>query len=173
MLVLALVAVVGGGALAGCSGGGGAAAAPAGDTTAQGLLDSARRHAAAKPKPKPAGPQLAALPDTVGPEEYRREVFRYSGGARDPFQSLVRTNSVGPMLADLTLISITYDPQYGNSVAVIRSADRPTPFRVHRGDVVGPMRVVQIRQYEVVFQIEELGFERQVVLAFRRPEVTR
>ena len=138
--------------------------------------------AAAAPAEAPAAGQQAAargarrvrstLPDTAAPVEYRRELFRYTGGTRDPFESLIQTNSVGPMIEDLRLVSIVYDARYGNSVAVIRAARDVRPLRVRRGDTIGNMRVIQIRQYEVVFQIEEFGFERQQVLTLRRPEVS-
>lgn len=111
--------------------------------------------------------------DTTLPVEYRREMFRYGGGPRDPFESLLSSGDMGPMIQDMRLVAITYDARYGNSVAVVRAANVVQPFRLRRGDTIGRMRVIQIRQYEVVFQIEEFGFERQEVLALRRPEVTR
>lgn len=114
-----------------------------------------------------------ARPDTTLPVEYRREVFRYGGGSRDPFESLLLTGNMGPMIGDLSLVAITFDSRYGNSVAIVRALNVPQPYRLRRGDTIGRMRVIQIRQYEVVFQIEEFGFERQEVLALRRPEVTR
>jgi len=114
-----------------------------------------------------------ALADTAAPVEYKRELFRYTGGTRDPFESLVQTNRIGPMFEDLRVVSIAYDARYGNSVAIVRAVRDPKPLRVRRGDTIGNMRVIQIRQYEVVFQIEEFGFERQQVLTLRRPEVSR
>lgn len=174
-LILAAVALVCGGALAGC-GGGAAPAAPAAGAkgaaaaAAAEATDSVAHPAAgAKPKPKPR----PVLPDSASPEGYRREVFRYGGGSRDPFESLISTRGVGPLISDLRLVSIAYDARYGNSVAVVRAAHDTHPMRLRRGDTVGQMRVIQIRQYEVVFQIEEFGFERQEVLTLRRPEVSR
>jgi len=111
--------------------------------------------------------------DTTLPVEYRREVFRYGGGSRDPFESLLTTGDMGPMIGDLRLVAITFDARYGNSVAIVRALNVPQPYRLRRGDTIGRMRVIRIRQYEVVFQIEEFGFERQEVLALRRSEVTR
>jgi hypothetical protein len=143
------------------------AAKPAADTS-----DALAAHPAPGAKPKPKL-QHSLLPDSASPTDYRREVFRYAGGARDPFQSLITSGGVGPLLSDLRLVSIAYDARYGNSVAVIRSAHDTHPMRLRRGDTIGQMRVIQIRQYEVVFQIEEFGFERQEVLALRRPEVSR
>jgi len=174
-VVLGFVAVACGGALAGC-GGGGAATPAATAAKPAGAADEAdapvATHAAAKPKStlRP----LPAIPDTIGPLEYRREVFRYAGGSRDPFQSLVTSNSLGPEIGDLTLVSVTYDARYeANSVAIIRARNHPSAYRVHRGDRIGRMRVIRIRQHEVVFQIEELGFQRDTVLALRRREEAR
>ena len=120
-----------------------------------------------------ARPARSMLPDTAAPVEYKREQFRYTGGTRDPFESLVQTNRIGPLIEDLRVVSIIYDARYGNSVAIVRAAHDPKPIRVRRGDTIGNMRVIQIRQYEVVFQVEEFGFERQQVLTLRRPEVSR
>lgn len=103
--------------------------------------------------------------------EYWREVFGYSGGTRDPFRSLITPGSNARLtIADLRLVAVAYDARYGNSVAIVREANNPRPHRLRRGDQVGRLRVVQIRQYEVVFQIEEFGLERQEVLSLPRPE---
>jgi hypothetical protein len=156
-------------ALAACSKAPPAAAPPAAASAEAPAATPAASPAAARP----ARPVRSTLPDTAAPVEYRREAFRYTGSTRDPFESLVQTNRVGPMIEDLRVVSIAYDARYGNSVAVVRAARDPKPIRVRRGDTLGNMRVIQIRQYEVVFQIEEFGFERQHVLTLRRPEVSR
>jgi hypothetical protein len=169
--VAVLVAGTCGAALAGCGGGGAAPpAAAANQAAGAAASDTVAHPAAARPR---QGPIRTSLPDSASPPEYRREVFRYAGGPRDPFESLIASRDVGPMISDLRLVSITYDPRTGNSVAVVRAARDPRPIRLHRGDTVGRMRVIQIRQYEVVFQIEEFGFERQETLTLRRPEVSR
>ena len=111
---------------------------------------------------------LVGIDTTGGKVEYRREVFHYSGGSRDPFQTLITSGGVGPSLTDLRLVSITYDAVYGRSVAIVRETKGDRIHRLHRGDTVGRLRVLQIRQYEVVFQIEEFGFERQAVLTLQR-----
>lgn len=126
------------------------------------------------PAAKPGGPtmrrdtSLAGIDTSGGKVEYRREVFHYAGGERDPFQTLVSSSDVRPTLADLRLTSVIYDPRYGRSVAVVREEPGDKIHRLKRGDVVGRLRVLQIRQYEVVFQIEEFGFERQEVLSLQR-----
>jgi len=151
--------------LAGCGGGGGGAPA-----TAARPVDSAKARAAADSARRVGGRMPS---DTVVPLEYRREVFRYGGGSRDPFASLMTSSDVRPTIADLRLVSIAYDQRYGNSVAIVREAGNPVPHRLRTGMTIGRLRVIQIRQSEVVFQIEEFGFERQEVLTLPRPEVVR
>jgi len=136
---------------------------------------------AARPQagPRPAAPRAGAptmrrdtsllgIDTTGGKVEYRREVFHYSSSSRDPFQTLVNSSDVRPTIADLRLTSVIYDPRYGRSVAIVREEPGDRIHRLKRGDVVGRLRVLQIRQYEVVFQIEEFGAERQEVLALQR-----
>jgi len=129
---------------------------------------------AQQPAAKPARPalrrdtSLAGIDTTGGKVSYSREVFHYSGGARDPFQTLISSSAVRPTIDDLRLVSVIFDPRYGRSVAIVREMPGEKVHRLRRGDMVGRLRVLQVRQYEVVFQIEEFGFERQVVLALQR-----
>ncbi len=132
------------------------------------LAAQQQRPAAARPAARDT-----ASADTSLRIEYRREVYNYRGGARDPFRSLAATNAVGPQINDLRVVSIVYDARGGRSVAVVRDVNNPRSYRVRRGDQVGRLRVVQIRQYEVVFQVEEFGFERQETLRLSRPEANR
>jgi len=111
---------------------------------------------------------LVGIDTTGGKVEYKREIYHYTGGSRDPFQTLITSGGVGPGINDLRLVSITYDPVYGRSVAIVVETKTDKIHRMHRGDTVGRLRVLQIRQYEVVFQIEEFGFERQAVLTLQR-----
>jgi len=129
---------------------------------------------AGKPAPRTGQPtlrrdtSLVGIDTTGGKVEYRREVFHYAGGARDPFQTLLTSGDVRPMIQDLRLVSVIYDPRYGRSVAVVREMPGDKIHRLKRGDIIGRLHVLQIRQYEVVFQIEEFGFERQEVLSLQR-----
>ena len=111
---------------------------------------------------------LTGIDTTGGKVEYRREVFHYAGAPRDPFLTLITSSGVGPSIGDLRLTAISYDPTYGRSVAIVREIKGDRIHRLHRGDTVGRLRVLQIRQYEVVFQIEDFGFERQAVLTLQR-----
>ena len=116
----------------------------------------------------------SARADSLAPRlEYQREVFSYQGGARDPFMTLVTSSDVRPTINDLRLVVVVYDDRGGNHVAVVREAGNPHAHRLRRGDQVGRLRVIQIRRYEVVFQVEEFGFERQEVLSLPRPEANR
>ena len=115
----------------------------------------------------------SAAADTSLRVDYRREVYNYQGATRDPFASLITTADVRQDIGDLRLVSIIYDARGGNSIAVVREARSNTVHRMRRGQSIGRLRVIQIRQYEVVFQVEEFGFERQEVLTLSRPEASR
>ena len=103
--------------------------------------------------------------------ELSRETFAYSGAARDPFNSLLNMAKNGPELADLQLVGI-----YQNlrapvaSIAVFREKDGGKRHKLRAGDQVGRSRLVQIRERDVVFMIEDFGFERQETLSLRKQE---
>ena len=112
----------------------------------------------------------AAGADTV-PLSLVREVFTFQGGGRDPFVSLLKTGDVRPMIADLKLVTVVYDDRYSaRSVAVLRDVTTGKRYRAKAGDVLGRMRVTQIRPREVVFTIQEFGFERQQTLSLAKQE---
>ena len=125
----------------------------------------------------PAAAQRPAAHDTVDSMaiaiDYRREVYNYQGASRDPFASLLSENATQTTVNDLRLVAIAYDARGGASVATVRDKNSPRPYRLRRGDTIGRLRVIQIRPYEVVFQVEEFGFERQEVLQLQRVEVNR
>jgi hypothetical protein len=125
----------------------------------------------------PAGPESIG-PDTgqrsisvtqrgaKGEVSLNREVYSYDAGARrDPFVSLMRTGDLRPMLSDLRLSAVLYDPTGRNSVAVMRDQSTKDQYRVRVGETLGRMRVAQIEPKDVVFTIEEVGFSRQEALA--------
>jgi len=115
---------------------------------------------------------VAAPPDTA-PLSLVREVFSFQGGGRDPFVSLLKTGDVRPMITDLKLVTVVYDDRYSaRSVAVLRDITTGKRYRAKAGDVIGRLRVTQIRPREVVFTIQEFGFERQQTLSLRRQEET-
>ena len=100
--------------------------------------------------------------DEVG---FRREAFNYErSGRRDPFLSLLHSNDLRPMINDLKLVAVLYDP-VGRSWAVMRDMTTKEQYRVKVGQQLGRMRVTQIHPKSVTFTIEEIGFSRQQTLA--------
>lgn len=94
-----------------------------------------------------------------------REVFDYNGGGRrDPFVSLLATSDLRPLLIDLRLAAIAYDPNGRNSVAVLRDLTSKEQYRVKVGQTLGRMRVAAIQPRSVTFTIQEFGLSRQETL---------
>jgi hypothetical protein len=132
----------------------GAAAAPAADTAAASASVTRR----AQPRR-----QMTVL----------REEFHYDdGGRRDPFVSLIGSSELRPMLSDLRLSVVVYDPR-GASRAVLRDISAPPTggakasniyYNVRVGQTLGRMRVVAIGPRSVTFQILEFGESRQETL---------
>ena len=103
---------------------------------------------------------------TKGEVSLNREVFSYDPGARrDPFVSLMRSGELRPMLSDLRLVTVLYDPTGRNSIAVMHDLSTKDQYRVRVGQTLGRMRVAQIQPKQVVFTVEEVGFSRQEALA--------
>jgi hypothetical protein len=114
---------------------------------------------------------------------FEREVFSYErDGRRDPFISLMTTSDLRPLLPDLRLVGIAYDPTGRNSVAVFKEDAQELPnnrasrsgqsqkadvpmYRVKEGQQLGRMRVARIGPKSVTFTIEEFGYSRQETLA--------
>ena len=97
---------------------------------------------------------------------FRREVFGYeAAGRRDPFLSLLASGELRPILSDLRLVAVAYDPTGRNSVAVMRDGSTNDQYRVKVGQTLGRMRVIQIQPKAVTFTIEEFGYSRREVLA--------
>jgi hypothetical protein len=103
--------------------------------------------------------------------EMSRETFSYGGAARDPFVSLLNLAKTGPELADLQLVGIYQNLRLpSRSVAVFREKEGGKRHKLRAGDQVGRSRLVQIRERDVVFMIEDFGFERQETLSLRKQE---
>jgi hypothetical protein len=121
---------------------------------------------AAAPAPAtPAAPVTAASP--AAPEVLiNRETYSYpDAGRRDPFVSLMNTEEIRPLIGDLKLVAIAFDPTGRNSVAVLRDITTKEQYRVKVGQEIGRMRVAAIHEKDVVFGIEEFGFSRQESVA--------
>jgi hypothetical protein len=103
--------------------------------------------------------------------EVQRETFTYAGGARDPFASLITDDKVGPEFNDLLLVGVYLDlRRANNSVAVLRDKTNQKRYKLRVGDHLGRLKVAQIRQTDVVFTVEDIGFERQETLSLRKRE---
>jgi hypothetical protein len=121
-----------------------------------------------------AAQQSPSRPDSAPPvASLVREVFAYEGGGRDPFMSLLRSGDVRPLLSDLKLTTIVYDGRFAaRSVAVLRDITNRRLYRVKTGDIIGRLKVTQIRPREIVFTVQEFGFERQETLSLAKQEET-
>jgi hypothetical protein len=103
--------------------------------------------------------------------EMYRETFAYSGSVRDPFNSLLNMAKAGPEVADLQLVGIYQNMRSpSGNVAVFREKEGGKRHKLRAGDQLGRSRVVQIRERDVVFMIEDFGFERQETLSLRKQE---
>jgi len=137
----------------------------------------------ATPRPQPPAPATgkpaaAAVPATAADTAPRvlinREIYQYDGdGRRDPFVSLLTTSDLRPLLADLKLVAVAYDPRGRNSVAVLRDPTSKTQYKVKVGQTIGRMRVAAIQEKAVIFTIEEFGYSRQELLPIQPPDSSK
>ena len=134
----------------------------------------ARQDGAARTDVAAAPVDQAAWADSVQKAketEMYRETFAYSGSIRDPFNSLLNMAKAGPEVADLQLVGIYQNMRTpSGSVAVFREKEGGKRHKLRAGDQLGRSRVVQIRERDVVFMVEDFGFERQETLSLRKQE---
>ena len=136
----------------------------------------ARVAAVASPLEQPKAAAATPLPaaDTTNKVLIAREVYQYDGdGRRDPFVSLLTTSDLRPLLADLKLVAVAYDPRGTNSVAVLRDPTSKTQYKVKVGQTIGRMRVAAIQEKAVIFTIEEFGYSRQELLPMQPPDSSK
>lgn len=95
----------------------------------------------------------------------QREVFDYaSSGRRDPYKSLMSTSDIRPLLSDLRLTAVAFDPDGDRSVAILRDSFSKTQYRIRVGQQIGRLRVAAINEKTVQFTVEEFGFNREQTL---------
>jgi len=158
---------------------------------ASGASAQASAQAAARPNPgttatprpqpptsearRPAGTPVPAAPADTAPRVLiNREIYAYDGdGRRDPFVSLLTTSDLRPLLSDLKLVAVAFDPRGKNSVAVLRDPTSKTQYRVKVGQTIGRMRVAAIQEKAVIFTIEEFGYSRQELLPIQPPDSSK
>lgn len=111
-------------------------------------------------------PRPGATPEgATGVLTFDRESYSYArDGRRDPFSSLLDNGELRPLISDLSLAVVAYDPN-GGSVAVLRDLNTKEQYRVRVGQQLGRMRVAAIDARRITFTIEEFGFSRQETLA--------
>ena len=136
---------------------------------AQSVATAGATPPAAAPKPEDTAP-ADSLADADA--SLLRETFTYGGAPRDPFASLIKTAHAGPELGDLQLVGIYEYLRYsGNSIAILREKTKDGKrHKLRVGDQLGRLRVTQIRPKEVVFTIQDFGYERQETLSLRKQE---
>lgn len=99
------------------------------------------------------------------PVVIEREVFTYyGGGRRDPFVSLLTSGELRPLISDVRLTTIAFDPEGQTSVAVLRNVETGEQYRVQIGSTLGRMRVALIEPRSVTFSINEFGYSRNETL---------
>jgi hypothetical protein len=112
--------------------------------------------------PAPAKQEASQAPKPGAEVLITRETYAYPGaGRRDPFVSLMNTEELRPLLGDLKLVAVAFDPTGRNSVAVLRDVTTSEQYRAKVGQELGRMRVASIHEKNVVFTIEEFGYSRQ------------
>jgi len=132
----------------------------------------AAQNAAPAPAKAPATPQVATKASAPAAQQapdsnkitFEREVFTYVPREIDPFSSPIESGAIRPLVADLKVVGIIFDPAGRNSVAVMRDVSTQQQYRAKPGQMIGRARVSQIRPQEVVLTIEEYGFSRQETL---------
>lgn len=119
----------------------------------------------------------ASVPAVARPAEpFERETFDYEqGGRRDPFVSLMSIDELRPLITDLRIVAIAFDPTGRNSVAILRDMSTTTKdqYRIRVGQSLGRMRVSSIATKHVIFTIEEFGYSRQEKLELGDPNQER
>ncbi len=114
-------------------------------------------HAQVRATPVSSDSKTTAANDVV----IEREVFSYmSGGRRDPYVSLMSSNELRPLLSDIRVTAIAWDPTGKNSIAIIRDSFSGAQYRARVGQQLGRMKVSAITAKAVQFSIEEYGFSR-------------
>src|SRR4051812_11680696 len=122
------------------------------------LLAAAPAAAQAPARPVSTAPGAAPAAALPAGDVYRREVFRYQRGGRpDPFQPLLTAAELGFRGEDLRLTAIIYSPAGNRSVAVFATGDSARRYRLHTGQRMGTMTVLQILPQRVDVRVDEFG----------------
>ena len=123
--------------------------------------------------------QQQQQPPKPGPTElvFEREVFHYpSFQRRNPFRALVAGEG-GPRFEQLRLMGVIHDADPASSVAVLGtsavsiSEDGQTvsvtegkSWYLKVGQSIGNVRIIEIRQDQVLVEVEEFGLTEQKIM---------
>jgi hypothetical protein len=124
------------------------------------------------PPTLPDSAAVAAAPPS-GAVTIRREVFSYAArGRRDPMVSLMNSDDLRPLIQDLQLLGLIYDPSGRGSLATLKDlTDDSKLYRVRVGQVLGRLTVTEITARDIEFTIDEFGFSRRERLLLK-PDTT-
>src|SRR2546426_73847 len=118
-----------------------------------------------------ASPPRIILPQDGVPKAAAPQGQKPLGGT--PGAPVQAPCGIRPLLSDLRLVGIYYDGRYpARSVAVLRDVTNSKVYRVKPGNIIGRLKATTIRPREIVFTVQEFGFERQESLQLAKQEVT-
>jgi hypothetical protein len=109
---------------------------------------------------------------------FEREVFNYPQyERRNPFQPFTGVEVSGPRFEDVVLLGVVIQPNPQESVAVLgarppgSTSDQPPTqtYRLRAGESLGNMRVIDIREREVLLEVGDFGVNETRRLTLRRP----
>ncbi|MEX1258090.1 MAG: hypothetical protein WEG36_10785 [Gemmatimonadota bacterium] len=130
----------------------------------------------AQQQTSPGGTPLDVPADTIE-LVYDREVFSYPGyDRRNPFRPLTGAASVGPRFEDLVLMGRIISSNPASSIALVGARQPGTqqggaPERTYRlrvGDILGDIRLLEIRDQMVLLEVVEFGLRETRMLELRR-----
>src|SRR5207249_1844826 len=122
-------------------------------------------------EPCPCGSVFQRIADPLGRLD---DTFHYDGGPTvHPHVFRSPLSQHRQLLSDLKLVGIYYDSRYpARSVAVLRDVTNSKIYRVKPAEIIGRLKVTTIRPREIVFTVQEFGFERQETLSLAKQEVS-
>lgn len=104
---------------------------------------------------------------------FEREVFEYpTFQRRNPFRPLTGDDA-GPRFEEMVLLGVILSSDGIGSVALLGprgAAAGARNWRVREGDVLGNVRVLAIRQRDILVEVDEFGVRESRVLELRRTE---
>ncbi len=129
---------------------------PAPRSLERSALEPPRAASTARPPPAPA-PTPAEPPTVARPKPPPRPAVK--ARRESPAPAL---RAVPRAVPDVRVESTTWHPDPARRLVVLRVAGRAAPLRLHEGDAVGPLVVLEIEPAAVVFANGEVELRRRV-----------